>query len=327
MARKASKARKGAAKSGKSAKKGRKIVWWMIGLALVILVGQSLLMMKSKVSTSKDFYVQTVLSFKGDQQECGPFHAWDVIQAGEQAIALTDQGQSKVLVFDMNGKFRYAITAKDAGEPKFNELSGVSYDGKGSIFVMDAWNGLIRGFGAKGEPGGKFPVPNSYGPRGVAISGGDFFVADTGTHRVAKLSPTGALLGSFGRKGSGKLEFWDPLDVAVDSNGAIYVADANNDRVQRIDREGKFVREYDAGSVVSGVAVDGQGRVYVSLLDGGVVKVFDGNGKFLGKVVLVDPKGQTLGGVKGLAITSTGDLIAACGGEIRILRPVPPPAP
>ena len=79
-----------------------------------------------------------------------------------------------------------------------------------------------------------------------------------------------------GRPGTGNGEFNRPADVAVDSVGNVYVADRDNNRVQRFDSKGNFLGRWGAnggdGTAGEGpgefftptsIAVDGDRDIYV----------------------------------------------------------------
>jgi DNA-binding beta-propeller fold protein YncE len=75
----------------------------------------------------------------------------------------------------------------------------------------------------------------------------------------------------WGTSGSGNSQFSDPLSIAVDSSGNVYVADGGNSRIQKFTDTGIFLRTW--GSFGSGddqfrwpfgVAVDSSGNVYVA---------------------------------------------------------------
>lgn len=61
--------------------------------------------------------------------------------------------------------------------------------------------------------------------------------------RIAKVSPTGEWLASFGTPGDGPGQFNTPHSIAADAEGRIYVADRGNRRIQVIDGEGKVLRQ------------------------------------------------------------------------------------
>jgi len=313
--------KKGGASSKKKAGRGW---YWILGAALLLLLVQAVnLMVKS--ASSKSFPVQRVLTFKGDTQDCGPFLAWAVGQVDGRQIAVTDQGKNRVLLFDMTGRYQRSIDQKSAGEPKFNEISGLASDAEGNLYVMDAWNSLIRGFDPKGKTTVKARIDNTYGPRGVEAYRGDFLIADTGVHRVAKVSSTGTLLGSWGRKGSGKVEFSDPLDVKAGPDGNIFVADSNNHRIQVLDPSGKFLKDLEVDGIVNSLAVDKEGRVYATNQERGNIFVFSKTGKSLGKASDASLKVPApLDGVKGLAALPDGSIVAGRRDEVLLLKPVTP---
>lgn len=90
-------------------------------------------------------------------------------------------------------------------------------------------------------------------PAGVAVGrDGSIYVADAGLNRVQKFDPYGRPLGTWGlpcavpcvpgrdasesTAGSGLGEFSSPHGIAVDDDGTIFVADAGNHRIVRIDQ-------------------------------------------------------------------------------------------
>ena len=61
--------------------------------------------------------------------------------------------------------------------------------------------------------------------------------------RIAKISPTGEWLGSFGTPGDGPGQFNTPHSIAIDAEDHIYVADRGNRRIQVLDTDGKVLRQ------------------------------------------------------------------------------------
>ncbi len=61
--------------------------------------------------------------------------------------------------------------------------------------------------------------------------------------RVAKVSPDGEWLGSWGTPGDGPGQFSTPHSIAIDAQDNIYVADRGNRRIQVFDTTGKFLRQ------------------------------------------------------------------------------------
>jgi len=62
--------------------------------------------------------------------------------------------------------------------------------------------------------------------------------------RIAKVDKDGKWLTSFGEPGSGPGQFNTPHSIAADAAGNLYVADRGNGRIQVLDDNGKFLREF-----------------------------------------------------------------------------------
>lgn len=127
-------------------------------------------------------------------------------------------------------------------------------------------------------------------PSGVAVdAGGAVFVADYANNRVRRVGTDGIITtvagtGTAGFSGDGGVataaELNGPIDVAVDRDGNLYVADAWNNRVRRISPGGTITTFAGNGSGTftgdggpatsaalnfpSGIAVDPVGFVYVA---------------------------------------------------------------
>ncbi|MEI6785580.1 MAG: cadherin-like beta sandwich domain-containing protein, partial [Verrucomicrobiota bacterium] len=123
-------------------------------------------------------------------------------------------------------------------------------------------------------------------PRGVAMdAAGNVYVADYSNNRIRKVSPTGVVTTLAGTNTAGFVDatgaaaqFYNPLGVAVDSNGYIYVADSYNHRIRKVTPAGVVTTLAGSGSsgfldgasgtakfsYPSGVAVDASGNVYVA---------------------------------------------------------------
>jgi DNA-binding beta-propeller fold protein YncE len=103
-----------------------------------------------------------------------------------------------------------------------------------SVYVADTTNKRIVVLNAAtGDEIRTFGAGVLHAPQGVAVdpATGNVWVTDTSFNRVVEFSPTGALLLTFGKAGSGQSQFNKPTHIAVD-NGLLYVADTWNDRIQ-----------------------------------------------------------------------------------------------
>ncbi len=71
---------------------------------------------------------------------------------------------------------------------------------------------------------------------------GYIFVADTGNHRIVKLTSEGKVVGIF--KGPENKPLNSPQGIFVDDDGNMYIADTGNQRVVNLSAVGEFVEEF-----------------------------------------------------------------------------------
>jgi hypothetical protein len=116
-----------------------------------------------------------------------------------------------------------------------------------NIYIADQ-DGHVQKLG----PGGSFKV--DYGvfgnPVGVDVdAAGHVYVTDNANDKeiVAKFTNDGTLLNVYGKPGggpgSGPGEFDNPQDIATDPAGDMYVADGDNNRMQKLSPTGAFISE------------------------------------------------------------------------------------
>ncbi|MBS1523723.1 MAG: hypothetical protein JST50_22155 [Bacteroidetes bacterium] len=167
----------------------------------------------------------------------------------------------------------------------FNFPSAVGVDGAGNVYVADLGNLAIREINIS-DAVTTFATGFN-GPTGVASdAAGNVYVADNGNSVIDKISPKGVVTlfaGSVGIRGSkdgtgAGAQFNQPQSVAVDSSGNVYVADAGNNMIRKINSQGVVTtiagnttagNQNAVGTAASfnrptGVAVDASGNVYVA---------------------------------------------------------------
>ena len=182
-------------------------------------------------------------------------------------------------------------------------LAGIGVDNSGNVYVTDSGNQRIRkitasgnvttlaGAGTAGFSDGNGVGAFFSGPSGVAVdSNNNVYVADSGNHRIRKITPSGIVTtfagGGFSGWGNGSFldgigtnaRFNYPGGLAVDSVGNVYVSDTVNNRIRKISSSGVVSTLAGSGNTGSfdgigelssfnypvGLAVDSFGNVYVS---------------------------------------------------------------
>jgi len=134
-------------------------------------------------------------------------------------------------------------------------------------------------------------------PRSLAFAkDGTVYVADSRNHRVVHLDLEGKILDVWGTFADGADvpiadgTLNEPWGIAIGLNGAVYVTDTWNHRIEKFTSTGRFVNAWgtfgqgetpDSFYGPRGLAVDAEGRVYVTDTGNKRVVVFDANGKFI----------------------------------------------
>jgi hypothetical protein len=194
--------------------------------------------------------------------------------------------------------------------------AAVVLDGTGGFYIADRYNHRIRkvaangiittvaGTGNSGYSGDNGPASAAEidSPYGIALDkNGSVYIADSRNERIRKVDTAGIITtvagnGSAGYAGdngpavSAKLS--NPLGVAVDDKGTLYIADCNNDRIRKVDAAGTITTlagtgssgySGDNGPAASaqlndphGIAVDSRGSVYFADVRNEVIRrVYD----------------------------------------------------
>lgn len=196
-----------------------------------------------------------------------------------------------VLVFDRTGRL-----LRSWGEGVFATTHGMHIGPDDCVYIVDSGDSTVRKFSPSGElllqlgqprrttdtgyrdsdyrtiaRGG----PPFNAPTNLAVApSNDLYVTDGyGNARVHRFSEDGALIASWGGPGSGPGQFHIPHGVFVDRHGTVYVADRENDRIQRFSPAGDFIDEWTDVRRPDTVFVTADDTVFVAELGyfGGIV--------------------------------------------------------
>jgi len=160
---------------------------------------------------------------------------------------------------------------------------------------------------------------------------GNLYVSEFGNEdqdRIRKLTPEGRHLASWGGHGSGEGQFARPRGLAISPQQELYVADANNHRIQVFTLDGKFLRtiggsqgsQPDQLQYPYDVALGPRGEVYVAEWGRNRIHKFNAQGISQGTLGRPGREPGCLFQPWGMAASTTGKLFILDTENHRIQR-------
>jgi uncharacterized protein (TIGR03437 family) len=161
-----------------------------------------------------------------------------------------------------NGAFGFTGDNVPATQTALSSPTAVAVDVAGNLYIADLFNYRVRkvnpqgiittaaGTGQAGYSGdgGAAAQARIEAPEGLAVDPpGNLYIADSANHVVRKVE-TGGKISTFAGTGQGgftgdngqarQARLRTPRGVAVDAEGNVYISDAGNDRIRRVDPNG-----------------------------------------------------------------------------------------
>jgi sugar lactone lactonase YvrE len=153
--------------------------------------------------------------------------------------------QYQIVKFSTSGAFEKQFGMPGIAPGNMMRPNGIAVADDGTVFLSDSNNNRVEAFTAQGKvkwvvgkpaKGPQDLSPRTFGlPRGMDVGPDkNLYVADTFHFTIQVLSPDGKRLAEVGEQGTGPAQFEFPNDVAVRSDGVIYVADRENNRIEAV---------------------------------------------------------------------------------------------
>lgn len=217
------------------------------------------------------------------------------VAAWQGRVYVTDSIQRWVVMFDVPGGRFVEFGKEEPGQ--LSKPTGIAVTPNGEVLVADTGTQHIMIYDADGRYqraiGSREQLQR---PTDVAVDWARqrVYVVDTGgiesqEHRLVVYDwNTGEFLQTIGTRGEADGQFNLPLQVAVDSDGRVYVTDSGNFRVQSFNADGSFRSAFGTlgrypGQFArpKGIATDPLGNVYVVDTAFGNFQIFDSDGRLL----------------------------------------------
>jgi sugar lactone lactonase YvrE len=290
------------------------------------------------------------------------------------AYSITSGTIPEIVTIAGDGSFAYGGDGGIATAASFNGLSGTAVDASGNLYIADAYNNRIRKvaagtfvittvagngtLGLSGDGAAATSAELAY-PYGVAVdSAGNIYIADSGNQRIRKVTASTGIITTIAGGGTTysptygdggpatSALLYDPVGVALDAAGNVYIADISEDRVRKVTVATGIITTVagssygfsgDGGPAASagldfptGLALDGAGDIYIAdgsrirevFASSGDIFTIAGNGAygFSGDGGPATSAAIDLGYPDGVAVDSAGNLYIADGGNNRIRK-------
>ena len=210
---------------------------------------------------------------------------WGVAFGRNGLWAVADYSNHCVYIFDDKDQFVRKFGSKGSNNGQFGGPVGVAFDSHNHLYVVDHNNHRVQKFdtngnyllqfGCRGASDGQLNYP-----QGVTMHNDKVYIADYSNNRVSVFQTNGKFCISFGSD-----QLVCPIDVTVNANNHLLVADCNNSCIYTYTLDGHYVGKF--GTLGSGrgqldrprsLTTDLNGFIIIADTNNGRVSIFDKEG-------------------------------------------------
>ena len=235
---------------------------------------------------------------------------------GGATFVVADSGRGRVVRFEVSGAL--AQTKGVVAVPELAYPIRADVDAKGNLVVLDGKSHRIGRVGLDGKFAGWIDVPAADGSGAAVLRSfaldpaGRVYALDIAGHRIAVLSPSGALERSIAFPPDAGF----PTDLTVDLRGTVYVVDGLRRTVYAARKDEKELSSFSKSlaedlDYPSAIATDGSGHFFVADQNGGGIVLLGVDGSFRGRQSAYGWKEGYLRYPAGLCTNGRGLLIVA----------------
>ena len=203
-------------------------------------------------------------------------------------MIVSERDGHTVSIFSARGQISQVFGSRGGSTDQMKGPKGIAVDGSDNIYVCSMHK--LQMFSRRGEllkSNGQTPITKEreHEPCGITLYNNQVYVCDQNNHCIHVFGVDLGYCRSIGSHGSGVGELDTPLDIKFDTEGAMYIAEFGNKRVQVMDATGHFLWEFGDKEGVklcgpSGLFIADK-YVYVSDYISHCIVVYETSGKFV----------------------------------------------
>jgi DNA-binding beta-propeller fold protein YncE len=151
-------------------------------------------------------------------------------------VYIADTGGARVIKFSPDGQAVQEFGRSSSAGTALTGPVGIAVDEEGQVYVVYSDHCLILVYGPGGDLLRQWDIPHGGAREGPHLAWGPeglLYLVDPEGNQVLVFRSDGTLVQQWGESGGGPGQLRTPVDIAVDDQGRVYIADTDNHRVQR----------------------------------------------------------------------------------------------